>query len=156
MTLCHPIVCSAPSFLPCSLLSCGVCSNSCPLSWWCHPTIKHNSSNKNVLKLKNKSSTIHFMRLQGKKVRHQSSALVTNSIIFLYWFSLLPCTPPWTFTYALGDQFQNKPYACLRLWSQGSQTETELYTMWVALPAFSHFIKIIHPVWYTLLSPWFY
>ena len=25
--------------LPCSSLSPGVCSNSCPLSWWCHPTI---------------------------------------------------------------------------------------------------------------------
>ena len=24
--------------LPCSLPSPGVCSNSCPLSWWCHPT----------------------------------------------------------------------------------------------------------------------
>ena len=25
--------------LPCSSLSPEVCSNSCPLSWWCHPTI---------------------------------------------------------------------------------------------------------------------
>ena len=25
--------------LPCSLLAPGVCSNSCPLSWWCYPTI---------------------------------------------------------------------------------------------------------------------
>ena len=25
--------------LPCSSLSPGLCSNSCPLSWWCHPTI---------------------------------------------------------------------------------------------------------------------
>ena len=24
---------------PCLLLSPGVCSNSCPLSWWCHPAI---------------------------------------------------------------------------------------------------------------------
>ena len=27
------------SRFPCPLLSPGVCSNSCPLSWWCHPTI---------------------------------------------------------------------------------------------------------------------
>ena len=27
------------SRLPCSSPSLGVCSNSCPLSWWCHPTI---------------------------------------------------------------------------------------------------------------------
>ena len=25
--------------LTCSSLSAGVCSNSCPLSWWCYPTI---------------------------------------------------------------------------------------------------------------------
>ena len=25
--------------LPCSLLSLRVCSNSCPLNWWCHPAI---------------------------------------------------------------------------------------------------------------------
>ena len=25
--------------LPCPSLSPGDCSNSCPLSWWCHPTI---------------------------------------------------------------------------------------------------------------------
>ena len=25
--------------LPCPPLSLGVCSNSCPLNWWCHPTI---------------------------------------------------------------------------------------------------------------------
>ena len=25
--------------LPCLLPSPGACSNSCPLSWWCHPTI---------------------------------------------------------------------------------------------------------------------
>ena len=25
--------------LPCPSPSAGVCSNSCPLSWWCHPTI---------------------------------------------------------------------------------------------------------------------
>ena len=25
--------------LPCPSLALGACSNSCPLSWWCHPTI---------------------------------------------------------------------------------------------------------------------
>ena len=38
LTLCDPMGYSIPSF-PLSLLSPGVCSNSCPLSWWCHPTI---------------------------------------------------------------------------------------------------------------------
>ena len=30
--------------LPCSLLSSTVCSNSCSLSWWCHPTISFSAT----------------------------------------------------------------------------------------------------------------
>ena len=37
-TLCNPTDCSTPGF-PVLYWSPGVCSNSCPLSWWCHPTI---------------------------------------------------------------------------------------------------------------------
>ena len=36
-TLCDPIDCSTPSFPILQYL--WVCSNSCPLNWWCHPTI---------------------------------------------------------------------------------------------------------------------
>ena len=36
-TLCDPMNCSMPGFCP--SLSPGVCSNSCPLSQWCHPNI---------------------------------------------------------------------------------------------------------------------
>ena len=40
LTLCHSMDCSRQSFLlPCPSLSPWVCSNSCPLSWWWHPTI---------------------------------------------------------------------------------------------------------------------
>ena len=35
-TLCHPMDCSTPGF---PSLPPEVCSNSCPLSQWCHPTI---------------------------------------------------------------------------------------------------------------------
>ena len=34
--LCDPMDCSTPGF---SVLHLPVCSNSCPLSWWCHQTI---------------------------------------------------------------------------------------------------------------------
>ena len=37
LTLCDPMDCSIQ--LPCPSPSPGVCSNSCPLSQWCHPTI---------------------------------------------------------------------------------------------------------------------
>ena len=39
-TLCHPMDCSMPGLCPSNgLPTPGVYSNSCPLSWWCHPTI---------------------------------------------------------------------------------------------------------------------
>ena len=37
MTLCNPMDCSMPGF-PILTISWS-CSNSCPLSWWCYPTI---------------------------------------------------------------------------------------------------------------------
>ena len=37
LTLCNPMNCS--TLFPCPSLSPWVCSNTCPLSQWCHPTI---------------------------------------------------------------------------------------------------------------------
>ena len=37
LTLCDPMICSVPATSP--SLSPRVCSHSCPLSQWCHPTI---------------------------------------------------------------------------------------------------------------------
>ena len=34
-----PTLCNSVDRLPCPSLSLGVCSDSCPLSQWCHPTI---------------------------------------------------------------------------------------------------------------------
>ena len=34
-TICDPMHCT----VPCPSLTPGACSNSCPSSWWCHPTI---------------------------------------------------------------------------------------------------------------------
>ena len=39
LTPCDPMDCSMPDFLTCPSLSPRVCSNSCPLSRWWHPTI---------------------------------------------------------------------------------------------------------------------
>ena len=36
--------CNTSGFLPCPSLSPRVCSNPCPLSWWCHPTISSSVS----------------------------------------------------------------------------------------------------------------
>ena len=39
LTLCNPMDCMQHTMLPCPSLSPGACSNSSPLSRWCHPTI---------------------------------------------------------------------------------------------------------------------
>ena len=41
-TLCDPVDYSTPGFCP--SLTPGACSNSCPSSWWCHPTTAFNLS----------------------------------------------------------------------------------------------------------------
>ena len=39
-TFCNPMVCNTPcAGLPCPSPTPGAYSKSCPLSWWCHPTI---------------------------------------------------------------------------------------------------------------------
>ena len=35
----NPMDCMQHARLPCPSLSPGICSNSCPLSWWCHLTL---------------------------------------------------------------------------------------------------------------------
>ena len=38
-TLCNPMDCIQHARFPCPSLAPGLCSNSCPLSGWCYPTI---------------------------------------------------------------------------------------------------------------------
>ena len=38
-TLCDPMDCMQHVRLPCPSPTPGACSNSCPWTWWCHPTI---------------------------------------------------------------------------------------------------------------------
>ena len=40
--LCDPMDCSSPG--SCPSLSPRVCSNSCPLNWWCHPTTAYSAT----------------------------------------------------------------------------------------------------------------
>ena len=64
-TLCNATDCSTPS---CPSPSPGVCSNSCPLNWWCHPTTSSSSpspcafnlSQQDVHVLKRSNSNLDF------------------------------------------------------------------------------------------------
>ena len=50
--------------LPCPSLSPGVCSNSCPLCWWCHPTVSSSTAPFSSCPLSFPASgTFHMSRL---------------------------------------------------------------------------------------------
>ena len=77
-TLCNPMDCSTPGF-PCPSLSPGACSNSCPLSWWCQPTISSSVILSSCLQSFPASGS--FLRSQffvsgGQNIRVSASASV--------------------------------------------------------------------------------
>lgn len=62
---------------PCPLLSPGVCSHSCPLSWWCHPTIEsvHIAfvvclSELSFIMLINVSTGCHHLYIRGEPLSY--------------------------------------------------------------------------------------
>ena len=80
----------ATSWLPCPSLSPGVCSNSCPLGWWHHPTI---SSCRPLLLLPSIFPSFRVFSVSqlfasgGQRNRGSISALVL-SVNILGWFPL--------------------------------------------------------------------
>ena len=85
--------------LPCPSLSPGVCSNSCPLSQWCHPTISSSvipfSSCPQSFPASGSFPVSWFFASCGQSIGSSASALVLSSnysvLIFfsINWFGLL-------------------------------------------------------------------
>ena len=76
--LCDPMDCSTPGF-PYPSPSCGVCSNSCSLSWWCHPTISPSVAPVSsclqffpVLGVFSSMLALHIRWLKYWSIQHQS------------------------------------------------------------------------------------
>ena len=92
--------------LPCLSLSPRVCSNSCPLSWWCYPNIS-SSATRFSFCFQFFPASESFLFLS----RHQFSDIFTDSniqhfpyFIFLYSggqekFTSLSSTTPWKWFY---------------------------------------------------------
>ena len=95
-TLYDPMNCGMPLLL-CPLLSPRVCSNSCSLSWWCHPTISssvvpffsclHPSQNQGLFQWVSSSDQVaKVLKLQ---LQHQSSDEYSGLTSFrIDWFDL--------------------------------------------------------------------
>ena len=70
-TLCNPMDCMQYARLPCPSPAPEACSNSCPLNWWCHPTISFSVvtfSNENHV-----NSMGHFIFDKNKQTKKQSN-----------------------------------------------------------------------------------
>ena len=108
VTLCSPTDCSTPG-LPCPSLSPWVCSDPCPLSWWCHPSISSSvtpfscpqsfpasgsfpmsqlfaSGGWNIRALA--SASVRPTNVQG---RFPLGCLAIKLILSSIWYNLLPC-----------------------------------------------------------------
>ena len=79
-TLCDPMDCTRPS---CPSPAPEACSNSHPLSWWCHPTIS--------------SSVIPFSSCLQSFPVSGSFPLYTGVVChsFLQWITFCQNSPPW-------------------------------------------------------------
>ena len=79
---------------PCPTPTPGACSNSCPLSWWCHPTISSSvvpfSSYLQSFPASGVSSWHQVAKVLEFQLQHQSSNEYLGLISFrIYWFDLL-------------------------------------------------------------------
>ena len=77
--------------LPCPSPSLGICSNSCPLGWWCHPTISssvvHFSSHLQSFPASGSLPKSQFFTLGGQSIGASASASVLPMNIH-GWFPL--------------------------------------------------------------------
>ena len=89
-TLCDPMDCSIPGF-PVHHLMPGTYSNSCPLSWWCHPTISASvfpfSSCLQFFPASGSFPMSQFFASGGQSIRASASASVLPMSI-QDWFPL--------------------------------------------------------------------
>ena len=115
---------------PCPSLSPGVCSNSHPLSWWCHPVIS--SCNPLLLPPVFPSifpKTYWWPTDTWKDAQHHSSLEKCKS------------KPQWDITSYLLEWLSQKKKTNVRMW----RIFEPLYCCWEC--------KLVQPVWKTVLFP---
>ena len=107
--------------LPCPSLFPGVCSNSCPLSQWCHPTISSSVTSFSscpqsfpalgslpirIFTIRVFASLHQVAKILGLQVQHQSLQKIFR-VDFLYdWVVWSPCCPRDSEEPSLAPQFE--------------------------------------------------
>ena len=76
--------------LRCPSLSHGVCSNSCPLSWWCHPTISSSATLFSCLQsfLASGSFPMSWLFTSGDQAIRASASASIIPVNIQGWFPL--------------------------------------------------------------------
>ena len=94
LTLCNPMDCSMPG-PPCSSPSPGTCSNSCPLSQWCHPTILSSVVPFSCLLSFPASGSFPMSQLfaSGIQTTGASASASVLPMNIQVWFLCSPCSP---------------------------------------------------------------
>ena len=95
LTLCNPMDCTTPGSLVLHYLP-EVCSDSCPLSWWCYPTISSSAAPFSFC-LKSFPASgplvtwpdkLFFLSQPELGFCHPTKSIVTKHLIFLQMYSL--------------------------------------------------------------------
>ena len=91
LTLCSPMDCSTPDF-PCPSSIPRACSNSCPSSHWCHPTISSSvipfSSCLQSFPVSGTLTMSQFFASDGESIGASASVLPMNIQDWTDWISL--------------------------------------------------------------------
>ena len=83
-TLCDPMDCSSPGFPDLHYLP--LCPNSCPLSWWCHPTIS--SSSPPALNLSQPQGHFQWVGSSHQVAKVLTRNIFSNFVVFILSFHI--------------------------------------------------------------------
>ena len=126
-----------------SITSLGVCSNSCPLSQWCHPTISSSVIPFSSC-LQSFPATGHFQWVSSShqvakvlefQFQHQSFQQIFR-VDFLYWLVWSPCSPRDSQESSPTPQVKSINFLCaqLFLWSNSHIHTWPLEKLWLYGP----------------------
>ena len=79
--------------LPCLSLSPGICSNSCPMSQWCHPTTLSSATPFSSCPQSFPASGSFPMKVSEFQLQHQSFQWVFRVGFLKDWLVWSPCSP---------------------------------------------------------------
>ena len=134
-TLCDPMNCTMPGF-PVLPLSPGACSNSCPLSRWCHPTISSSvapfSSSPQSFPASGSFPMSWLFASGGQSIRSFSFSISpymnSQGWFPLDWLVWSPCCPGDSQKSSLAPQFKSINSSVLNLLY--GQTLTSIHEYW--------------------------